>query len=139
MAGIRLLQPVKENRSIDKFKVLDEFNDKYPLISKYTTRIDAFKEDYVGRDELIKQVLSTFMREEKSNVLILGEAGSGKTTLVRALAKMDTDRIYLEVDLPKIQEIVGDISMVGGHIKSLATQVGEFCFWHFQVRRMYEL
>lgn len=127
MTGIRLLQPVKENRSIDKFKVLDEFNDKYPLISKYTTRIDAFKEDYVGRDELIKQVLSTFMREEKSNVLILGEAGSGKTTLVRALAKMDTDRIYLEVDLPKIQEIVGDTNMVGGHIKSLATQVGEFC------------
>jgi len=40
----------------------------------------------VERDEELQEVISVLMRREKSNVMILGEAGTGKTALVELLA-----------------------------------------------------
>lgn len=40
----------------------------------------------VGRDEEYQEVIEALHKEEKNNVLIVGEAGTGKTTLVENLA-----------------------------------------------------
>lgn len=56
---------------------------------KYTKDMtnDVLKERpvLVGRDEEFRRTLETISRQEKNNVLLVGEAGSGKTTLVEAL------------------------------------------------------
>ncbi|MDR2975060.1 MAG: ATP-dependent Clp protease ATP-binding subunit [Propionibacteriaceae bacterium] len=41
----------------------------------------------VGRDSIIQQVLETLMRRRKSNPLLIGEPGTGKTAIVEGLAR----------------------------------------------------
>lgn len=42
----------------------------------------------IGREEELQQIVKTLLRKTKSNVLILGEPGSGKTQLVEGLAQL---------------------------------------------------
>lgn len=51
-----------------------------------TAAADGAGESIVERDRELQEVISVLMRREKSNVMILGEAGTGKTALVELLA-----------------------------------------------------
>lgn len=49
-------------------------------------------EPLIGREEEILQLIRILMRRKKNNPLLLGEAGVGKTALVRALAQRIADK-----------------------------------------------
>lgn len=67
-------------------------NDLMPNIIKYTTNISINVAmdgcNFIGRDKEIHEIITILSRKNKSNVLILGESGCGKTALCYKLADM---------------------------------------------------
>jgi len=49
------------------------------------------KEDFIGRDKEIERCIQILCRKKKKNLVIIGESGTGKTTLVRGIAKRIVD------------------------------------------------
>lgn len=76
----------------------------YPAITNYATVVRKSERPVLGRDAEIRKVLASLSRAEVSNVILLGDAGSGKTMLVQGTSELDDDRIYLEVNLAKMVE-----------------------------------
>lgn len=80
----------------------------YPTLAKYTHLLDPLDFETTGREHEIERIQSTFDRKIVSNVFLLGDAGVGKTTLVRAMIDKDKQRRYLEVNLPSMTVTEGD-------------------------------
>ena len=98
-------------------------NHKSTLLSKYTTIIIGGKRPILGRDKSVDMTLTTFERAEKCNALFLSEAGSGKTALANELARVDTDRVYLEVDFARLVVDLKDASDLSGALKQMADEI----------------
>jgi len=84
--------------------VVHDSNDYYQIfehgdqsaLAKYTSCLNDEAHfgkipKVVGRDEEIRQVMRTLRQRNKSNPLLVGEAGVGKTAIVEALAQMAYD------------------------------------------------
>lgn len=104
------------------YKNLDA--NKYPLLSKYTKAVMEMNRPVVGREVEEERILSSFCRPEISNVILLGDAGSGKTTLVMDLAKKDATRSYVEVDVARMASDMSAESLAGA-LKQLADETVE--------------
>lgn len=100
-------------------------NHKSTLLSKYTSIIIGGKRPILGRDKSVEMTLTTFERAEKCNALFLSEAGSGKTALANELARIDTDRVYLEVDFARLVVDLKDASDLSGALKQMADEIEE--------------
>lgn len=98
-------------------------NHKSTLLSKYTSIIIGGKRPILGRDKSVEMTLTTFERAEKCNALFLSEAGSGKTALANELARVDTDRVYLEVDFARLVVDLKDASDLSGALKQMADEI----------------
>lgn len=98
-------------------------NHKSTLLSKYTSIIIGGKRPILGRDKSVEMTLTTFERVEKCNALFLSEAGSGKTALANELARVDTDRVYLEVDFARLVVDLKDASDLSGALKQMADEI----------------
>lgn len=94
-----------------------------PLLQQYTNILVGGTTPIRGRDKSIEMTLTTFERAEKCNALFLSEAGSGKTALANELARIDTNRVYLEVDLARLAADIKDVSELSGKLKQLADEV----------------
>lgn len=89
---------VDPNRAVDiKFSAED-----YPHLSKYASIMPPPSRPVVGREHEMRRLLASLNRAELSNAFLLGDAGSGKTMLVQGTSLIDTNRIYVEVDLAKM-------------------------------------
>lgn len=98
-------------------------NHKNTLLSKYTSIIIGGKRPILGRDKSVDMTLTTFERAEKCNALFLSEAGSGKTALANELARVDTNRVYLEVDFARLVVDLKDASDLSGALKQMADEI----------------
>lgn len=98
-------------------------NHKSTLLSKYTSIIVGGKRPILGRDKSVDMTLTTFERAEKCNALFLSEAGSGKTALANELARVDADRVYLEVDFARLVVDLKDASDLSGALKQMADEI----------------
>ena len=99
---------------------------KFVNLSRYTTPVKMMERALLGRDKEMQQVLSAMMRPELCNVILLGEAGAGKSALVQGLSQKDTTRLYLEVDLSKMIADVTDNTQLGDKLKTLFAEVQTF-------------
>lgn len=100
---------------------------EYPSIFNYTSLVVLPQREIVGRDEEMKSILAAFNRPELSNVLLLAEAGVGKTALVQKCSKTDKNRIYLEVHLSKmIAESLVHTNQMAEMLRSLFDEVSRY-------------
>lgn len=97
--------------------------DKYPNLSHYTAPVKQMNRPLEGRDKELQQVLAAMCRPELCNVILLGEAGAGKSALVQGLSKADASRTYLEVDLSRMIADVKDNTQLGDKLKQLFAEV----------------
>lgn len=64
-----------------KTPILDSCSKDYTALAR-----EGKLEPVIGRNEEIKQVIRILLRKQKSNPLLIGEAGVGKTSIVEGLA-----------------------------------------------------
>lgn len=75
------------------------------LLKKYSKPVLPPASTVYGREREIELILGQFLSPEMSNVILLGEPGTGKTTLVSELSVRDLDRVYLSISIP---QMIGD-------------------------------
>lgn len=81
---------------------MTEVPDSYTYLHKYTKPVKSPEREIVGRDEEMRDILAAFERPELCNVILLADAGAGKTALVQGTMMHDSQRLYLEVDLARM-------------------------------------
>lgn len=104
-----------------------ELAGKYPLLNEYTSPVKVPERDIIGRDEEIKRILAAFMRPELCNIILLGEAGAGKTALVQGTMMKDKSRKYLEIDLAKMIADLNDTNEMAARLKILFDETSCYC------------
>lgn len=120
----------------DCYSLLDELvkANGLVMIPEYTARVVIPSRDVIGRDNEMKSLKAAFMRPELCNVILLGDAGSGKTTLVGGLMMDDLDRAYLEVDLSKmLSRTNNDANELANMLKDLFNEVTSLSSNNFEV------
>lgn len=99
----------------------------YPFLDKFTNRVKKPTREIVGREKEIQMLMAALLRPEISNVILLGEAGSGKTMLVQSVSILDTNRMYLEVDLAKMIANLNDKNEMAEKVKQLFDETIAYC------------
>ena len=107
------------------------FNDErldaaYPALSKLSDPLKPAEREIVGRKREQMQVMAGMARPELSNVLLLAEAGTGKTALVQAVSVQDSQRRYLEVDPARMIAEAGDGQQMAALLKRFFDEAEEF-------------
>ncbi len=108
------------------FKEGDPKNEKYPCMRTYTNFLKPMERPLIGRENEMSKLLAAMERPELCNVILLANAGSGKTALVQGTMLKDTARAYLEVDLPKMISNLTNENEMADKLKRLFNEVEEF-------------
>ena len=99
--------------------------ENYQYLNEYVKPMQKPNREMVGREQEMQSLQAVLSRPELCNAILLGPAGSGKTSLVQKLMMNDVhERIYLEVDLAKMA--AGDINNMPTRIKGLFDDVQLF-------------
>lgn len=99
--------------------------ENYKYLGEYAKPLSRPNREMVGRDEEMRSLQAVLARPELCNAILLGDAGSGKTSLVQKLMmEDDVERIYVEVDLAKMA--AGDVNNMPARIKGLFDDVQEY-------------
>lgn len=105
----------------------DEKHERYPYMSQYTDFVKRMERPLVGREKEIRQLLEAMLRPELCNVILLADAGSGKTALVQGTMAVDTKRAYLEISLSKmIGNATNNENEMADMLKQLFDEVQRF-------------
>ena len=104
----------------------DKRSAEYSYMDQYTNRMKPMTRELFGREHEIQMVMAAMLKPEYCNVLLLGEAGSGKTALVQGIMIRDIDRIYLEVDLSKMIANLKNENEMADRLKTLFNEVTKF-------------
>ena len=92
------------NRRVYTKAQLDKFMNKDnegQFLLEYTRPIKT-KQEFVGRTKETNDLLAILAKPSKANVMLTGDAGIGKTALVKKISQIDFSRIYLELELWKV-------------------------------------
>lgn len=104
----------------------DPKNDLYPHMRDYTSYLKKMERPLLGREKEMKQLMAAMQRPELCNAILLAEAGSGKTALVQGTMAKDVQRIYLEVDLPRMISNLKNENEMADKLKQLFNEVEQF-------------
>ncbi len=106
-----------------KVKPQDIKNEKLEILNVgrvLNDKIDEF-EEVIGREKEINEVIEVLLRKKKSNPLLIGAAGVGKTAIVEELARRIENK---EVPYPLLNKKIIDLPM--GDLVSGTKYRGEF-------------
>lgn len=99
----------------------------YPSLETYTHPVKRAEREIVGREVEKARVMAAMQRPELCNVMLLAEAGSGKTALVQGIMLEDSQRYYLEVDLSHMIADLTDKNQMADKLKSLFDETQRYC------------
>lgn len=99
---------------------------RFPYLQAYTAPVKLPERPIVGRDAEMDRLMAAMMRPELCNVILLAEAGTGKTALVQGTMMRDTSRLYLEVDLSKMISDLQDANQMADRLKQLFNETEVF-------------
>lgn len=99
----------------------------YPSLETYTRPVKQAEREIVGREVEKARVMAAMQRPELCNVILLAEAGSGKTALVQGIMLEDPDRYYLEVDLSHMIADLTDKNQMADKLKTLFDETQLYC------------
>lgn len=100
--------------------------NEYPYIYNYTEFIHRPSREILSRDKEVKLILATFCRPEISNILLLAEAGVGKTSVVKLAREIDESRVYMEVDLARMLTELNNQNEMASRLKALFDEAERF-------------
>lgn len=92
-------------------------NEGYELLAALSDPLKAPEREIVGREHEQMQLLAGMARPELANVILLAEAGTGKTALVQSTMQADAERLYLEVDPARMIAKAGDGDQMASMLK----------------------
>lgn len=104
----------------------DDFQKQYPMLYTYGAPIKPMTRPLIGRELQMQQMRAGLLRPELCNILLLGDAGSGKTALVQGTMVADRARIYLEIDISKMIADLRDNNEMAVKIKALFDEAAKF-------------
>lgn len=110
--------------SVNRTQTVKIDETKYPTLAEYTTPVKPASRPIIGREKEMNQLRAAMLRPELCNVILLAEAGTGKTALVQGVMRSDAKRIYREVNLAKMRNNTTDIV---GYVKNLFDDAEQFC------------
>lgn len=111
-AGHQILERTDEENS----KVLDKF--AVDLVKKYR---EGNQDPVIGRDEEIRQVITTLSRKTKNNPILVGEPGVGKTAILEGIAERIVNR-----NIPETLKNKKIFSLDLAAVMAGASAIGEF-------------
>ena len=104
----------------------DDFLKSYPMLKEYAKPLKGLNRALIGREKEVQRVIEGLLRPELCNVLLLGEAGTGKTALVSGVMEQDEARIYLEIDLARMIADLKDPNAMAARLKALFNEAERF-------------
>lgn len=107
----------------------EEWRDRtrdYESLRQFSVPLFIPEHPIVGRDRERRQVMAGLSRPEMSNVILLANAGTGKTALVQLCARQDPARVYLEVDLPRMVAAAGQSDLLAAKLKAFFDEAEAF-------------
>lgn len=105
----------------------DTFSEEYPFLRTYTSPVKQAERPIVGRDVEMDRIMAAMLRPELCNVILLAEAGAGKTALVQGTMLRDEHRYYLEVDLSHMISDLSDPNQMADRLKTLFNETEQYC------------
>lgn len=110
--------------NVNKTQTVNIDEEKYPTLHQFTSPVKPAERPIIGREKEMDEVRAAMLRPELCNVVLIAMAGSGKTALVQGIMKLDSERIYREVNLATMKNAGGDLA---GHVKNLFDDAERFC------------
>lgn len=101
-------------------------DERFKLLSTLSDPLKRPEREIVGRDHEKLQVRAGLERPELPNIILLAEAGTGKTALVQATMISDPERLYLEVDPSRMISHAGGAEQMASMLKAFFDEAEEF-------------
>lgn len=91
-----------------KLAACPEFQTHFPMLTNYGTPVKYMTRKLIGREKQLRQLKAGLLRPELCNVLLLGDAGSGKCLSNDTLIPVADERGYVPISELKIGDKVFD-------------------------------
>lgn len=82
--------------------------EKYPTLNKFTNFVKEPEREIIGRKDEMRAIWASMMRPELCNVILIGEAGSGKALSDDTLIPVADDRVHTFISNLKVGDTVFD-------------------------------
>ena len=101
-----------------KLAACPEFQTQFPMLYNYGTPVKRMTRRLIGREKQLRQLKAGLLRPELCNVLLLGDAGSGKCLDNNTPIPVADERGYVEISKLQVGDKIfdenGDITTVLG-------------------------
>lgn len=91
----------------------------YEGLAEYAAPCPVPTRPVKGREDELDQMACAMERPEVSNVVLLGRAGTGKSTIVYEASRRDPSHLWLEVDVARMCQGLSNPDAMGARLKGL--------------------